>query len=226
MTAGVVVRHAVRACCPFRTSREIATADAPRPCAWLLSVHLHPLSLFSRLLSSPLARRASRRPTLKSVLTTTSIEPRPNLLTPLFTAHYHRALSNACFACRVRVVALHVTFLNPQTRAVGCRRVADRVMGIRRRLVCCMLHGQCDAPCPQSMHHNTSTTDVCRLSYWHYARDCSSQLRIPAHLRCRHIFPFIIPSLTLTMHHTNLTAWPQDSLPQAVHHAQGYHNAM
>ena len=27
----VVVRHAVRACCPFRTSREIATADAPRP---------------------------------------------------------------------------------------------------------------------------------------------------------------------------------------------------
>jgi hypothetical protein len=192
----------------------------------LLSVHLRALSLFSRLLSSPLARRASRRPTLKSVLTTTSIEPRPNLLTPLFTVHYHRALSNACFACGVRVVALHVTFLNPQTRAVGCRRVADRVMGIRRRLVCCMLHGQCDAPCPQSMHHNTSTTDVCRLSYWHYAHDCSSQLRIPAHLRRRHIFPFIIPSLTLTMHHTNLTAWPQDSLPQAVHHAQGHHNAM
>ena len=93
----------------------------------------------------------------------------------------------------MRVVALRVTFLNPQTRAVGCRRVADRVMGIRRRLVCCMLHGQCDAPCPQSMHHNTSITDVCRLLYWRYARDCSSQLRIPVHLRCRHIFPFYHP---------------------------------
>jgi hypothetical protein len=82
-------------------------------------VHFYASLYTAVFFRSPLARCASRRPTLKAVTTTTSIEPRRNLLSPRFSILCHRALLHAYFVFGVRVIVLYVTIHNPQARAVG-----------------------------------------------------------------------------------------------------------